>query len=91
MADDPVHTERAPVPRACRSSFLGYQESFCSQFKVDLNDPNGFSSLGELVYEIYRLLFVYNTSHTHIALRMPPAMFALRYEKTRFLIPSNVS
>ncbi len=30
----------------------GYQESFYSQFKVDLGDPNRFSSLGELVYEI---------------------------------------
>jgi putative transposase len=69
----------------------GYQESFYSQFKVDLGDPNRFSSLGELVYEIYRLLFVYNTSRIHTALRMPPETFTLRYETTRFLIPSNVS
>jgi len=69
----------------------GYQESFYSQFKVDLGDPNRFSSLGELVYEIYRLLFVYNTSRIHTALRMPPETFTLQYETARFLIPSNVS
>lgn len=69
----------------------GYQESFYSQFKVDLGDPNRFSSLGELVYEIYRLIHVYNTSRIHTALKMPPDTFTLRYETTRFLIPSNVS
>jgi putative transposase len=69
----------------------GYQESFYSQFKVDLGEPNRFFSLGELVYEIYRLLFVYNTSRIHTALRMSPETFTLRYETTRFLLPSNVS
>lgn len=69
----------------------GYQESFYSQFKVDLGDPGRFSSLGELVYEIYRLLYVYNTSRIHTALKMPPETFTLRYETTRFLISSNVS
>lgn len=68
----------------------GYQESFYSQFKVDLGDPNRFSSLGELVYEIYRLLFVYNTSRIHTALKMPPQTFSLRYQTTQFLISSNV-
>jgi putative transposase len=69
----------------------GYQESFYSQFKVDLGDPNRFSSLGELVYEIYRLLFVYNTSRIHTALKMPPETFTLRYEMTQSLIANNVS
>ena len=58
----------------------GYQESFYSQFKVDLGDPNRFSSLGELVYEIYRLIHSYNTDRIHTALRMPPETFALRYQ-----------
>jgi len=30
----------------------GYQESFYSQFKIDLGDSSRFKSLGELVYEI---------------------------------------
>jgi putative transposase len=68
----------------------GYQESFYSQFKVDLGDPNRFETLGELVYEIYRLLHVYNTSRIHTALRMPPQSFALRCATTQFLMASNV-
>jgi len=69
----------------------GYQESFYSQFKVDLGDPGRFSSLGALVYEIYRLIHSYNTDRIHTALRMPPEVFSLRYQITQFLIPSNVS
>jgi putative transposase len=53
----------------------GYQESFYSQFKVDLGDPQRFSSLGELVYEIYRRIHSYNTDRIHTALKMPPEEF----------------
>jgi putative transposase len=53
----------------------GYQESFYSQFKVDLGDPNRFDHLGEFVYELYRLIHVYNTSRIHTALKMPPETF----------------
>jgi putative transposase len=56
----------------------GYQESFYSQFKVDLGDPNRFDSLGELIAEIYRLIFVYNHLRIHSKLKMPPAVFAER-------------
>jgi len=69
----------------------GYQESFYSQFKVDLGDPGRFASLGELVYEIYRLIHVYNTSRIHTALRMPPQTYALQYQTKQFLLSSNVS
>lgn len=64
----------------------GYQESFYSQFKVDLGDPGRFETLGELVYEIYRLIHVYNTSRIHSALKMPPQTFALRYQVEQFLL-----
>ena len=53
----------------------GYQESFYDKFKVDLADPHRFETLGELVYELYRLLHVYNTSRIHTALKMPPEKF----------------
>lgn len=69
----------------------GYQESFYSQFKVDLGDPSRFSSLGALVYEIYRLIHVYNTDRIHTALRMSPQSFTLNYAVTQFLKSSNVS
>jgi putative transposase len=56
----------------------GYQESFYSQFKLDLGDPNRFETLGELIAEIYRLIFVYNYFRIHSKLKMPPAVFAAR-------------
>ena len=57
----------------------GYQESFYDKFKVDLGDPNRFRSLGELVAEVYRTVWVYNHTRIHSALRMPPAVFAEKH------------
>jgi transposase InsO family protein len=54
----------------------GYQESFYSQFKVDLGDPNRFENLGGLVCEIYRTIYTYNHSRIHTALKMSPVEFA---------------
>ena len=59
----------------------GYQEAFYSQFKVDLGDPERFKTLGELVYEIHRLVWDYNHRRIHSALRMPPKLFANRYQE----------
>ena len=64
----------------------GYQESFYSQFKVDLGDPSRFESLGELVYEIYRTVWRYNNERIHTALKMPPIQFV-----NQFLIAETVS
>jgi len=54
----------------------GYQESFYDKFKIDLGDPNRFETLGELVFEIYRTIYVYNTTRIHTALKMSPREFA---------------
>jgi len=59
----------------------GYQESFYSQFKVDLGDPNRFDTLGELIYAIYQTIHSYNNYRIHTKLRMPPALFAERHNK----------
>lgn len=56
----------------------GYQESFYDKFKVDLGDPNRFKTLGELVYEIYRIIWQYNNTRIHTALKTTPVQFALR-------------
>lgn len=56
----------------------GYQESFYSQFKVDLGDPNKFKNLGELVYEIYQQIYLYNNTRIHTSLKMSPVQFALK-------------
>ena len=57
----------------------GYQESFYSQFKVDLGDSNRFATLGELVFEIHRTIYRYNKYRIHTALKIPPQQFALAH------------
>jgi transposase InsO family protein len=71
------------ISRSAKSSPWenGYQEAFYSQFKVDLGDPNRFKTLGELVYEIHRLIWDYNHRRIHSVLKMPPILFAERYRK----------
>lgn len=59
----------------------GYQESFYSQFKVDLGDPNRFESLGELIAEIYQTIYRYNHQRIHTALKTSPRQYAKVYEK----------
>ena len=56
----------------------GYQESFYDKFKIDLGDPNRFETLGELVYEIYHIIYIYNTTRIHTSLKMSPREFALK-------------
>jgi transposase InsO family protein len=60
----------------------GYQESFYSQFKVDLGDPSRFKTLGELVLAIYQTVWKYNNTRIHTALKMPPVQFALKEAKS---------
>lgn len=55
----------------------GYQESFYSQFKVDLGDPSRFASIGELVLAVYQSIYTYNHTRIHSALKMSPIQFAL--------------
>ena len=71
------------ISRSAKSSPWenGYQEAFYSQFKVDLGDPTRFKTLGELVYEIHRLVWDYNHRRIHSVLKMPPLLFAERYQK----------
>lgn len=59
----------------------GYQESFYSQFKVELGDPSRFETLGALVFEIHRTIQRYNTLRIHSALRMSPSAFAAAHAR----------
>ena len=60
----------------------GYQESFYSQFKIDLGDPNRFKTLGELVYKIYQMIYIYNHKRIHTSLKMSPVQFALKVKES---------
>lgn len=61
----------------------GYQESFYSQFKIDLGDSDRFDSLGELVYAIYRTIYYYNNHRIHSKLKMPPVLYGRQYQLER--------
>lgn len=60
----------------------GYQESFYSQFKVDLGDPNRYRTLGELAAAVYRQIHYYNHERIHTKLKMPPQAYAERHQLT---------
>ncbi len=61
----------------------GFQESFYSQFKVDLGDPNRFEELGELVESIHLTINDYNTIRIHTTLKMSPENYRLNYFQNR--------
>lgn len=58
----------------------GYQESFYSQFKIELGDPGRFGSLGELTATIYKQIHYYNNERLHTSLNMAPNAFARQYD-----------
>ena len=64
----------------------GYQESFYDKFKLELGDPHLCASLGELVAEIYRTIWKYNTTRIHSALRMPPREFAKQFGDSTIML-----
>jgi len=58
----------------------GYQESFYSNFKLDLGlEFDRFNSIGELVEGIYQQINYHNTKRIHTTLKMPPAIFKQKY------------
>jgi transposase InsO family protein len=61
----------------------GYQESFYSEFKLELGDPNAYETLGQLAEAIAHQIFYYNNERIHSALKCPPAVFAKRCEITK--------
>ena len=61
----------------------GYQESFYSQFKLDLGDTSRFEHIGELIFAIHHTLYMYNTTRIHSALKMPPAIYAMRHHQNQ--------
>ena len=59
----------------------GFQESFYSQFKLDLGDPNRFKQLGELVEEIEHIIYRHNNVKTHSVLKTNPVNFRKLWEQ----------
>lgn len=62
----------------------GEQESFYSNFKLELGHPEIYETVGELVEAVARQIYYYNHQRIHTALKCPPAVFAKRAaEKTK--------
>lgn len=57
----------------------GYQESFYSNFKLELGNPERFSQIGELMEAIHQQIAYYNTRRIHGTLRMSPLLFKEKY------------
>lgn len=53
----------------------GYQESFYSNFKLELGDPERFDYLGKLIEEIAHSIYYYNHDRIHTSLKMSPVKF----------------
>ena len=58
----------------------GYQESFYSQFKLDLGDTNRFNELGELIEEIEHMIYRHNNVKTHSVLKTNPVNYRKLWE-----------
>ncbi|MDI6810022.1 MAG: IS3 family transposase [Candidatus Eisenbacteria bacterium] len=59
----------------------GIQESFYSQFKLELGDAQRFVHVGELIEAIHQQITYYNTRRIHSAIKMPPVAFRSRHEQ----------
>jgi transposase InsO family protein len=57
-----------------------FQESFYSQFKVDLGLVSRFETVEELMEEIYQTIYYYNNQRIHTSLKMAPVIFKQNYE-----------
>lgn len=54
----------------------GYQESFYSQFKLELGNINDCQSEGQALERIYHQIYYYNNYRIHSALKMPPSRYS---------------
>lgn len=57
----------------------GHQESFFGHLKLEGGDLNRFDTEGELLEELYRMIYYYNHQRIHSALKMPPMKFKQQY------------
>ncbi len=58
-----------------------FQESFYSQFKVDLGIVTRFETVEELIEEIYQTIYYYNNKRMHTSLKTNPVAFKKSYEE----------
>lgn len=57
-----------------------YQESFYSEFKLELGNPECYNTIGELIEAIALQIYYYNHNRIHTALKCSPVLFTEKYE-----------
>lgn len=53
----------------------GFQESFYNNFKLELENPERFKCIGQLIEAIYQQIDYYNNRRIHTSLNMPPVPY----------------
>jgi putative transposase len=59
----------------------GFQESFYSKFKLELENANQYQDLGELIEAIHHIIYYLNHDKIHLKLKMSPVKFRLYQEQ----------
>lgn len=54
----------------------GGQESYYGKFKLELDSPNAYACIEDLIAAIHYRIYYYNHERIHTALKMPPRKFA---------------
>jgi len=72
-----LQNQRIAISMSAKSSPWqnGHQESFYSEFKLELGHPEAYPELGELIEAIAQQIHYYNYRRIHSALKCPPAVF----------------
>jgi transposase InsO family protein len=78
-----AHEIKASFSRKSSPWQNGYQESFYSNFKLELGNISRFRELGEFIEAVHGQINYYNSKRIHTSLRMPPLVFRKRYEQKR--------
>jgi transposase InsO family protein len=69
----------------------GYQESFYSQFKLELGNLNRFDHVGELIEAVHQQITYYNNRRIHSALKMPPIVFKQQQQQKYVAVATSKS
>ena len=59
----------------------GFQESFYSQFKLEIGDVRRFAHVGQLIEAVHQQIDYYNNRRIHSAHEMPPAAYRKAQEQ----------
>ena len=71
----------------------GFQESFYNNFKLELQNPERFADVGELIEAIHQQIHYYNHKRIHTSLKMPPITYReiQGQKKTALAVPHILS